>query len=110
MAEKRKAFDKLLLEAIDEALTSLGESVKQSVYYHIERKFKISKKDIPSHLQEFMNGLKSIFGLGAEFIEIITMRKLYEKVGQPIEWKENKELVFSEYVEAVKESFLKRKA
>lgn len=110
MAEKRKAFEKLLLEAIDEALTSLGESVKQSVYYHIERKFKIAKKDIPSHLPEFMNGLKSIFGLGADFIEIIIMRKLYEKVGQPIEWKENKELVFSEYVEAVKESFLKRKA
>lgn len=95
-------------EAIDEALNSLGDSAKQAIYYHLENKFKIAKKDIPSRLQDFINGLEGIFGLGANFILIMIMRKLYEKVGQPVEWKEGEELVFSEYVAAVKESFLKR--
>jgi hypothetical protein len=109
LAEKRKAFEKLLLEAVDEALTSLGGSAKQAVYYHLENKFKIRKDDIPSRLEDFMNGLESIFGLGANFIEIMIMKKLYEKVGQPLEWSEGKEFMFSEYVAAVKETFLKRK-
>ncbi|MEM2995323.1 MAG: hypothetical protein QXI91_04835 [Candidatus Bathyarchaeia archaeon] len=109
MAEKRETFEKLLVEAVDEALTSLGDSAKQAIYYHLQSKFKIKKEDIPSHLEDFMNAIESIFGLGANFLEIMIMKKLYEKVGQPLKWSENREFIFSEYVAAVKETFLKRK-
>jgi len=37
------------------------------------------------------------------------MKSLFEKIGQPLEWNEKKELVFVEYVAAAKQSFLKRK-
>jgi hypothetical protein len=33
---KSRAFDELLLIAIDKAFSSLGESAKQSIYFHIE--------------------------------------------------------------------------
>ena len=108
LPRKRKAFEKLLTEAVDEALTSLGESAKQSIYFHLENKFKIAKKDIPYKLEDFADGLEKIFGLGARFIEILIMKNLFEKIGQPLEWNQNKELEFVEYVAAAKQSFLKR--
>ena len=42
--EKFKSFDQILLEAIDEALLSLGESVNISIYFHLEDLFKINKR------------------------------------------------------------------
>lgn len=105
----RKSFEKLLLEAVDEALASLGDSAKQAIYFHLERKFKIRKSEIPCRVEEFAKGLKEIFGLGAQFIEILVMKRLYERIGQPLEWDESKELVFTEYVAAAKRSFQKRK-
>jgi hypothetical protein len=106
---KKEAFETLLLEAIDEALTSLGDSARQAIYYHLEDKFKITKNEIPNRLKDFTDGLEKIFGLGARFIEILIMKKLYEKIGKPLEWNESKELLFFEYIKAAKESFEKRK-
>ncbi|MEM3623103.1 MAG: hypothetical protein QXR76_04975 [Candidatus Bathyarchaeia archaeon] len=110
MTRKKEAFETLLLEAVDEALASLGDSARQAIYYHLEDKFKITKNEIPNRLQDFADGLEKIFGLGARFIEILIMKKLYEKIGQPLEWNESKQLIFFEYVTAAKQSFQKRKA
>jgi hypothetical protein len=107
LARKRKAFENLLTEAIDEGLTSLGESAKHAIYFHLEHKFKIAKKDIPCRLEDFTKGLENIFGLGAHFIEILIMKSLFEKIGQPLEWNQSKEFVFVEYVAAAKRSYLK---
>jgi hypothetical protein len=105
----RKAFDKLLLEAIDEALASLGDSAKQAIYFHLEDKFSISRKEIPQHLEDFTEGLNKIFGMGAQFLQILIMKQLHERIGNSLEWVEGKELVFNEYVKAAKRSFLKRR-
>jgi hypothetical protein len=108
LTRKKKTFEKLLTEAVDEALASLGESAKQAIYFHLENKFKIAKKDIPYRLEDFAGGLEKIFGLGAHFIEILIMKSLFEKIGQPLEWNQSKELIFTEYVAAAKQSFLKK--
>lgn len=105
----KKAFEELLLEAIDDALSSLGESAKQSIYFHLENRFKVAKSDIPYKLEDFEDGLEKIFGLGAHFIEILIMKSLFKKIEQPLEWNENKELEFIEYVAAAKQSYLKEK-
>jgi hypothetical protein len=109
LKRKREAFENILLEAVDEALASLGDSAKQAIYYHLEDKFKITKNEIPKRLKDFEDGLEKIFGLGARFIEILIMKKLYEKIGKPLEWNESKELIFFDYVTAAKQSFQKRK-
>jgi len=108
LTAKRKTFEKLLIEAVDEALTSIGESPKQSIYFHLEDRFKIAKKDIPKRLGDFADGLEKIFGLGAHFIEILIMKKLYEKVGQPLKWNQSKDLMFVDYVKAARQSYLKK--
>ena len=104
---KTREFDKLLVSAIDEALNSLGESVKQSIYFHIENKFKVPRNKIPENLEEFQGGLEKIFGAGAQFIEILIMKNLHTKVGLPLKI-ESKQLEFVEYVGAAKEGFLKK--
>jgi hypothetical protein len=109
LTRKKEDFENLLFEAIDETLASLGESVKQSIYFHLENKFKIAKNDIPYRVKDFTDGIEKIFGLGAHFIEILIMKKLFEKIGQPLKWDQSKELVFTEYVAAAKQSYLKKK-
>jgi hypothetical protein len=104
----KEAFDKILLDAVDDALASLGDSAKQAIYFHLEKKFRVVKKGIPDHLEGFEAGLEKIFGVGAQFIEILIMKKLYERVGQPLNWNESKELGFVEYVTAARKTFLKR--
>ena len=100
-------FDKLLVNAIDEALNSLGESVKQSIYFHIENKFNVARNEIPENLEEFQVGLERIFGKGARFIEILIMKNLHLKIGLPV-MMDSKQLEFIEYVGVAKKGFLKK--
>ena len=108
LTSKCKVFDELLLTAIDEALISLGVSVKQSIYFHMESKFCVPRQDIPDNLNQFQVGLEKIFGAGARFIEILIMKKLHAKIGQPLEIEKECSLEFVEYVSAVEHNFLKQ--
>ncbi len=104
--EKSKDFDKLLLGSIDEALLSLGESIQQSIYFHLEKTFHLKRDDIPSKLERFQEGLEKIFGLGARFIEILVMKSLYAKIDRPFTMDNNGEMEFIKYVDAARTSFL----
>ena len=103
-------FEKLLLEAVDEGLASLGDTSKQVVYFHLEKTFKLNKQEIPHKIEEFANAIENIFGHGAKLLQILIMKQLYEKVRGAIEYNtELEDLVFTQYVAAVKQSFLKKK-
>jgi hypothetical protein len=107
-ALSENSFEKLLLEAIEEGLSSLGDSAKHAIYFHLENTFNISRRDISSRIEEFADALEKIFGLGAKPIEILMMQQLYEKVGGVVEYPEHKDLVFAEYVAAARQSFLNK--
>ncbi len=106
---RNHGFEKLLLEAIDEGLSSLGDSSKYAIYFHLKKAFNVSRRDIPYKIEEFADAIEKIFGLGAKPLEILIMQRLYEKVGGDVDYPKNKNLVFTEYVAAVKQSFLKKK-
>jgi len=106
---RQRDFDKLLLEAVDEGLTSLGESSKQAIYFYLEKSFNVKKQEIPYKINDFAYAIEKIFGLGGNFLEILIMRRLYERVGRDFEWRGSKDLTFTSYVAAAKRSFLKRK-
>ena len=110
LTNKCKAFDELLLTAIDEALISLGVSVKQSIYFHMESQFCVPRQDIPDNLNHFQAGLEKIFGAGARFIEILIMKNLHAKIGQPLEIEKECSLEFVEYVNGVERNFLKQQS
>jgi hypothetical protein len=102
----KQDFNKLLLEAVDEGLASIGESSKQAIYFHLEKRFNVKKQEIPHKIEAFANGIEKIFGLGADFLKILIMKQLYKKVGGSLKWPASKDLTFSEYVAATKRSFL----
>jgi hypothetical protein len=107
MAAKSKEFEQLLLSSVDEALLSLGESSRQSIYFHIRKNFQLSRDEIPENLPVFQEGLEKIFGLGARFLEILIMKNLYAKIGRPFSMEKNERLEFIKYVNAARQSFLK---
>jgi hypothetical protein len=105
-----RVFQKLFMESVDDAFSSLGDSARQAIYFHLETKFKISRKDIPNRLDEFENGLEKIFGAGTRYLEILIMRKLYENMEpkkKVVKWDESKEFRFSDYVRAAASTFSK---
>lgn len=104
-----KDFDELLLEAVDEGLVSIGESAKQAIYFYIETVFNIKRHEIPSKIEDFAAALETIFGLGANCLEVLIMKHLYEKVKGIIPLHEPKDFTFAKYVAAVKQSFLEKK-
>jgi hypothetical protein len=105
LTTKSIVFDKVLLRAIDETLNSLGKSVGQSIYFHIENKFNVTRTEIPENLEEFQEGLEKIFGTGARFIETLIIRKLHDKTGTPLTMEKSEKLGFIEYVGAAKASY-----
>lgn len=92
---------------VDEGLSSLGDSPKQAIYFYLEKTFKINTQEIPYKIEEFAEALK-IFGRGANFVQILIIKCLYNRVGQIFEYKQE-DLVFSEYIAAARQSFLKKK-
>jgi len=101
----RTDFEKLVLEAIDEGLSSLGESSKQAIYFHLERTFDIRREEIPDRMSAFSQAIENIFGAGAGCLEILIMQRLYEKVGGVLRWDKSKGFSFVEYVTIAKRSF-----
>lgn len=106
---RKKEFDRVLLEAIDEAFSSLGESSKTAIYYHLETAFNIKKQEIPSRVADFSRALEQLFGLGAKHLEILFMKSLYAKVRGAREWASVEwvvpEMTFREYVRLMRQKF-----
>ena len=103
---EQENFDQLLLDAIDEGLSGLGEAGKASIYIHLEGIFNIRKQEIPNKLDGFSNALQAIFGLGARHLEILIMKNLYEKVGGLCKLDDTsllaQDLTFPKYVELMR--------
>lgn len=105
-------FQKLVLDAVDDAFSSLGDSAKQSIYFHLENRFMIKRDEIPNRLEDFEGGIERIFGAGARFLQILIMKKLHERVEpkkKVLKWDEEKEFNLAEYVRAARKSFSKAK-
>jgi hypothetical protein len=95
-------FEKLLVEAIDESLSSLGESPKQAILFHLEHSFKIKKQEISNNITGFDDALKKTFGPGAYFLETLIINKLCEKSYLIFKGLPNEEASFSETLIAVR--------
>ena len=99
-------FRELLIESIDEALCSLGEPVKNTIYQHLND-FKITKNNIPDRMEEFSELLHKVFGLGASRLEVRFIKNLNAKINAAESKKESDlgsskwivmEMSFTQYV------------
>jgi hypothetical protein len=96
----QRNFSKLLLSAVEEGLSSLGDSPKQAIFFHLETSFNVKKEHIPSNLTEFTKALEGIFGFGAPYLEKLIIKHLYEKLG--LEFADEEQWNFLECVDKVK--------
>ncbi len=73
--------DRIILEAIDETLSILGDKSKEAIYYFFEREYLLSKQDIPSNLRKFHDCLQKVFGIGANVLEKYIINILKNRTG-----------------------------
>ena len=114
----QEQFDQYLSEAIDEAMTTLGEAVKSTLYQHLDVDFSMPKQEIPRRIDEFDDIIHKIFGLGACRLEIKFMKILNLKIcansdASQCELPLSKwivlEISFKDYVKNMRKDFEKRK-
>jgi hypothetical protein len=73
-------FEEALLEAVDSALSMLGDQGKSAVYKHLNENFGINKQEIPHEVEAFGKALESIFGQAARLIEMRIISTLHQKI------------------------------
>lgn len=103
---KRKTYHNQLnakiLSAVDDSLTSFGESVRQVVYFQLHTKYQMEKNEIPSRIEEFAQAIEEIFGIGARLIEMRIMETLCSQANGFLYVPKNEHLTFKDYVHSVR--------
>jgi hypothetical protein len=105
----KRDFEKILLESVDEGLSSLGQSSRRAIYFHLEKSFNVKKQEIPFKIEVFSDAIEKIFGRGANFLEIVIIKRLHKKTGEVFELHESTDLALAEYVTTAKLAFLEKK-
>ena len=98
--QKAVAFEKILMEAVDEGLLMLGESGRDVVYFRLRHSYALSKEDVPAHPEIFVECLEKIFGSGSRVIEKAIIKSLYSKLG--LEYVKKKNFDFLECLNEAK--------
>jgi hypothetical protein len=74
----RGNFEDVLSKAIDQALMTMGESVKKIIIYHIQTKYLLNFEDIAQEPELFVCALKSLLGAGSSYLEELILKKVCE--------------------------------
>jgi len=99
-------FKCLLVKAVDESLNCLGDSVRYSIYFHLEYTFGIKREEIPKKPEIFADKLEELFKDGSCFIKKLILKRLYESVG--LEFKRKENYSFSDYINEIKNLLTKQ--
>jgi len=100
-------FDRILLEVIDDSFVKIGGSMGPVIYYYLERKNFIQKKEIPKKTKQFSSCLKQIFGERTEyFIKMFIVKKLYIEIEESLE--EIKNWSFTDYVKDARKKYVEK--
>ena len=95
-------FDVVVLEAIEESLSSFRAFDKQEVYFHLKNAYNISKREIPRKIEEFAFAMEQIFGIGSRLIEIRIIEALHKRIPEFVFTSRTNAVVFEEYVTSLR--------
>lgn len=82
-------FHLVVSKAVDEGLLVLGASVKDSMYYYLEKNRQVRREEIPSKITAFHEALESLLGAGAKVLERLIAERLYSRLNLIFEEREN---------------------
>jgi len=100
---QRKSFEQLLLEAIEEALSLFGGSVKEVVLFYCSTKHGVSREQLPVKLNSFVKCLEEIFSYASRAIEMQVASRLYAKLGLSFVHRKDRRLI--DYVEEARRRY-----
>lgn len=70
MYEKKKDFEKLILETVDEEMKRIfGEEATLVIYGYLENNLSLRKEEIAEKIDLFYKGIEKFFGSGARVLE-----------------------------------------
>lgn len=95
-------FDVVVLEAIEESLSSFRALDKQEVYFHLKNAYNISKREIPRKIEEFAFAMEQIFGIGSRLIEIRIIEAIHKRFPEFVFTSRTNAVVFEEYVTSLR--------
>jgi len=105
MVEKRKNFNKLVLETVDEELKRIfGETATLVIYGYLENNLSLKREEIAEKIELFSQGLDKFFGSGAYMLEKTILTNLYSSFR--FNYKEKKGYSFVDYVAELKNKLL----
>jgi len=101
-SRRRVDFNRLIVESVEESVAEvLGARVASAFWDHYQAFFGITREEMPYALDTLFSSLKKIFGVGGEILGRIIIRKLYAKVGVPLNYASGHPL--RDYVEGLKQ-------
>jgi hypothetical protein len=83
-------FEKAVAKAVDETLSALGNSNKQTIYRHMENRYGIRKEEIPQKIVRFGYAIEETFGSVAKLIEVKIIKNLHS-INKDFHYVANKE-------------------
>jgi hypothetical protein len=91
-----KLFGQVLLEAIDESLSVLGDEPRRATYEYLATIDSLQREDIPARLEDFSQGMKRALGGASSVLQKVMLKKLFQKIGST--FKEAQDFDFIDYV------------
>ncbi len=89
-------FKKVLIEAVDNGLLTLGKSPRSAIYFRLEKNWQLKREEIPEKVEKFLKGLENIFGPGSRVVEKAIAEDLFKRLG--LEFEEKMNFEFQDYV------------
>ena len=107
LREKKKksykgSFEAIIIEAVDEIFSSFGHYCKQAIYFQLENTFKIKKQEIPFKIEDFVDAMEQIFGIGAKIIETKIIEIIHKRTKDFTYFPKNEDLVFTDYMTSLR--------
>ena len=99
-------FDSLLLKAIDESFSVMGEEPKKALYQYLLSIHSLKTEDIPAKIGQFTLSMRRALGSASRVIEKLILKRLYEKIGTS--YQEVQSFDFADYVEDARQKFSMR--
>ena len=101
MYEKKKDFEKLILETVDEELKRIfGKEATLIIYGYLENNLSLRREEIAEKIELFSKGIDKFFGSGARMLERTILTDLYSNFG--LEYETKRGYSFVDYVTELK--------
>ena len=71
--------DEQILRCVDQGLDSVGQNVKEMVYWHLKRIEHVSRMDIPQKPTMFVQGLRAIYHASSPAVETAIVMQLNKR-------------------------------